>query len=129
MDAADSNLPSDPGALGTVRSITSTWSPPSTHACEQSGLTKLAMCPEPRPLPVKPSGRIAITLGEVGFARLITYMIDPRSFASLSFTTSRMSPHRSTSSFSKWGNGRTPTSCGESAFAMSSTMMPPQPLT
>ena len=36
------------------RSTTSTWSPPSTHACEQSGLTKLAMWPEPRPLPGQP---------------------------------------------------------------------------
>src|SRR3954454_25415888 len=51
IDAADSNLPSDLGALGVVRSTTSTWSPPSTHACEQSGFTKFAMCPEPRPLP------------------------------------------------------------------------------
>src|SRR3954468_22808784 len=56
-DAADSNLPSDRGAVGTVRSMTSTWSPPSTQACVQSVLTKLAMWPEPRPDPVSPSGR------------------------------------------------------------------------
>ena len=60
---------------------------------------------------------------------LTTYMTEPMSFASRSFTTIRVFPHRSTSSFSKCGNGRSPTGCGESAFAMSSTVMPPQPLT
>ena len=78
-DAADSNLPSDLGAVGMVRSTTSTWSPPSTHACEQSVFTKLAMWPEPRPLPVRPSGRTALTAGVVGFAMLTTYMTEPRS--------------------------------------------------
>src|SRR3954452_10681044 len=67
IDAADSNFPSERGALGIVRSTTSTWSPPSIHACVQSVLTKLAMWPEPRPLPVRPSGRMALTLGDVGW--------------------------------------------------------------
>jgi hypothetical protein len=122
-------LPSDLGALGMVRSTTSTRSPPSTHACEQSALTKFAMWPEPRPLPVRPSGRTALRRGVVGFAMLTTYMIEPRSLSTRSFTTISVLPHRSTSSFSKWGNGSAPTSRGESAFAMSSTVMPPQPLT
>ena len=128
-EAADSNLPTDLGALGTVRSTTSTRSPPSIHACEQSDLTKFAMWPEPRPLPVRPSGRTALTTGAVGLAMLTTYMTEPRSSTARSFTTISVFPHRSTSSFSKWGSGRAPTSRGESAFAMSSTVMPPQPLT
>src|SRR3954452_20855863 len=65
IDAADSNFPSERGALGMVGSTPSTWSPPSVHACVQSVLTKLAMWPEPRPLPVRRSGR---TLWIFGFA-------------------------------------------------------------
>ena len=87
------------------------------------------MWPEPRPLPVRPSGRIALTTGEVRFAMLTTYMTEPMSFSSRSLTTISVFPQRSTSSFSKWGSGSAPTSCGESAFAMSSTVIPPQPLT
>ena len=79
FDASDSNFPSDLGAVGTDRSTTSTRSPPSTHACEQSALEKFAMWPEPRPLPVRPSGRIALIVGAAGFAMLSTYMIEPRS--------------------------------------------------
>ena len=112
IDAALSNLPSECGAFGSVRSTTSTWSPPSTHACEQSGFTKLAMWPEPRPLPVRPSGSTASTTGWVGVEMSITYMIEPRSLASRSFTTSRTLPHRSTSSFSKWGSGSAPAGRG-----------------
>src|SRR6478672_5397550 len=78
IDAADSNLPSERGADWIVRSTTSTWSPPSTHAWVQSGLTKFAMWPEPRPLPVSPSGSTAAIDGDVGFAMLITYMSEPR---------------------------------------------------
>jgi hypothetical protein len=43
----------------------------------------------PRPLPVSPSGKIASTVGDVRFAMLRTYMIEPRSLASRSFTTAR----------------------------------------
>jgi hypothetical protein len=71
-EAADSNLPSDLGAAWSLTSTTSTWSPPSTHSCEQSLFTKLAMWPEPRPLPVSPSGSTAVKVGEVGFAMLTT---------------------------------------------------------
>ncbi len=129
MDAADSNLPSDFGAVGSVRSTTSTWSPPSSHACVQSGFTKLAMCPDPRPAPVSPSGRTEITVGDVGSTMLTTYMIEPRSLASRSFTTIRTSPQRSTSSFSKCGSGSSPTIWGAAGVAMSSTVTPLQPLT
>ena len=87
------------------------------------------MWPEPRPLPVRPSGRTALTDGVVRFAMLTTYMTDPRSFASRSLTTISVFPQRSTSSFSKCGSGSSPTSCGESGFAMSSTVMPLHPLT
>src|SRR3954471_13823855 len=74
FDAADSNLPSERGAVGFERSTTSTWSPPSIHASEQSALTKLAMWPEPRPFPVSPSGRTAWTFGDAGSAMLTTYI-------------------------------------------------------
>jgi hypothetical protein len=128
-EATDSNLPSDLGAVGMVRSITSTWSPPSIHACEQSVFTKFAMCPDPRPLPVRPRGRIAETMGAVGFAMLTTYRTEPKSLSTRSLTTISELPQRSTSSFSKWGSARKPTTCGEAAFAMSRTVMPVQPLT
>ena len=72
---------------------------------------------------------IALTTGVRGFATLTTYMTEPRSLSTRSFTTISVFPHRSTSSFSKCGNGRANTVCGESALAMSSTVMPPQPLT
>ena len=44
-------------------------------------------------------------VGVVGLAMLTTYMIEPTSFASRSFTTSNVLPQRSTSSFSKCGSG------------------------
>src|SRR4051812_25610480 len=74
FDAADSNFPSERGAVGFDRSTTSTWSPPSIHASEQSAFTKLAMCPDPRPFPVRPRGMTASTLGDVGSAMLTTYI-------------------------------------------------------
>jgi hypothetical protein len=112
-----------------VRSTTSTWSPPSIHACEQSGLTKLAMWPEPRPVPVSPSGRTALIDGSVGLAMLTTYITDPRSFASRSLTTISVSPQRSTSSFSKCGSASSPATRGDCGCAMSSTVTPLQPVT
>ena len=87
------------------------------------------MCPEPRPLPVSPSGSTAITRGTVGCSMLITYMIEPRSFASRSLTTSSVFPQRSTSSFSKCGSGSKPATQGASGGEMSSTVTPPQPVT
>jgi hypothetical protein len=128
-DAADSNLPSERGAVGKLRSTTSTRPPPSTQACVQSCLTKLAMWPEPRPLPVSPSGSTALIEGRVGFAMLTTYMTAPRSLATRSLTTISVLPQRSTSSFSKCGSGSMPTSCGFAGCAMSSTVTPLQPVT
>ena len=87
------------------------------------------MWPDPRPLPVRPSGSTALIEGLVGLAMLITYMTEPRSLASRSFTTISVFPHRSTSSFSKCGRARKPARPGLAAFAMSSTVRPPQPLT
>ena len=60
---------------------------------------------------------------------LTTYMTEPRSSTSRSLTTISVFPHRSTSSFSKCGSGSAPTSFGDAAFAMSSTVTPAQPLT
>ena len=40
---AEDSWPSDVGAARSVRSTTSTSSPPSIHACVQSAFTKLAM--------------------------------------------------------------------------------------
>jgi hypothetical protein len=130
FDAADTNSPSDLGALGKVRSTTSTWSPPSTQSCVQSDLTKLAIWPEPRPpSAVPPSGSTARGIGTVRFEMSTTYMTEPRSSSARSFTTISVSPQASTSSFSKWGRGSSPTTCGESASPMSSTVTPVQPLT
>ena len=129
FDAADSNLPSERGAAGLVRSTTSTRSPPSSQACVQFDLTKLAMCPEPRPVPLNPSGSTARIVGTVGFAMLTTYITEPRSLAARSLTTISVLPQRSTSSFSKCGSGSSPTTCGDSGRAMSSTVTPLQPVT
>ena len=60
---------------------------------------------------------------------LMTYMTEPMSFASRSLTTISVLPQRSTSSFSKCGSGSAPASCGDAGSAMSSTVIPPQPLT
>jgi hypothetical protein len=44
-EAADSNFPSDLGAVGTERSTTSTWSPPSTQACRAVRLDEVGDVP------------------------------------------------------------------------------------
>ena len=101
---------------GSVRSTTSTRSPPSTQASAQSVLTKLAMWPEPRAAAGQAERQDRADVGDVGFAMLTTYMSEPRSCSARSLTTSSLLPHRSTSSFSKCGSGSAPTACGDAGL-------------
>ena len=69
------------------------------------------------PVSMNPFGIAALSIGARGFEMSITYSTPTPSLGS--FETSRMSPPRSTSSFSKCGSGSAPTGTGSSGFVTS----------